>query len=334
MILAITGSRADYEPMAKVIELLGCDHIQLPSGLYGHEDYLRKTVDFAAYDAVLLLGDRYEILVAATLTSLLCKPIIHLSGGDETLGAVDNGFRSALTKLAYYHFPICQLHADRIIQMGESPDRVFTIGCPAVDALADPVMSREEVEAELGIELKYPMALVLYHPETLGDDMKNMNAILALMRNYRTAVISGPNADIGGQGVREYLEAIACYKDSESFLGHTRLEYRPTYSRKLWLSLMHYADVLIGNSSGFVIEGLTAGKEVIMIGDRQKGRYQDALTMFEREQYPFGNPGTVSKAIADKILSLPMPMKPIKEWHDIQGADCRSRSIGDRQCFG
>ena len=327
-IAIFSGSRADASPLAPLIaELQGkCEiHEIKTQGLFGHESYIKERLEAIRPHTVIILGDRYESLVCATVCALLCIPICHLSGGDVTYGANDDSFRHAITKLAYWHFPVCGLHAKRIIQMGESPDRVFPLGAPAVDLLAQPIMSREECEAELGIKLESPVALVLHHPETLGND--NLAEVKRVASPYKTIIISGANDDIGGEAINTHWCDLVRAPD---------VVFRESYPQKLWLSLMHHADALIGNSSGFIVEGMTLramrnyaaqedmiiwGKgyqkslKIIILGSRQAGRYEDALRLFSQESYPFGKPGEVSTAIADKILSLEIPEKPVKIWH-------------------
>lgn len=306
-ILAITSNRADREPLMPVIKALGENCIHIDS-IYASIERITAIKP----DIVLLLGDQYKTLLDAALVAKLTIPIAHIHGGDETVGAIDNAFRHAISKLAYWHFPSCQLHAQRIIQMGEASERVFPLGAPGIDALAQPMMTKEECEAELGIKLHSPIVLVCYHPETLGQDEQNIIEIKRVLGNFETIIISGANADIGGISIND------SWRNFKS-AGH-QLIYRETYPQRLWLSLMHYAHSLIGNSSGFIIEGLTMqslgnGPYVHIIGDRQKGRYEEALTMFESNGVPFGVPSKVSQAIADKLMMVQIPEKPRKSFY-------------------
>lgn len=308
-IACITGSRADGCPLTPVIEALGKSaHRIKTSGLYGHEGTLLSILRQQKPDIVCLLGDRYETLVAASVASLLCIPIAHIHGGDVTVGAVDDAFRNAITKLAYWHFPACQLHAERIQAMGEPSERVFVCGAPGVDALAMSFMTRKECETELGINLKPPIALICYHPETLGSKTQPILDIYSELNrnNYETIIISGANKDSGGKEINDFWRAQIEHGHKKNIL------FKKTFSQKLWLSLMRHADVLIGNSSSFIFEGMTLGKKFINIGTRQKGRYEEAIALFAREQYPFSEPGTVAKKIAERLLSIGIPISPVK----------------------
>src|SRR5688572_8212850 len=120
-IAVYTGSRADACPLSNTIKLLGdsCMLIET-TGMYDLEAIIRlKLMDRP--HILLLLGDRYETLIAAAVAAEMCIPICHIHGGEETLGAVDNAFRHAITKLSYYHFAAHEAYAKRIIQMGENP---------------------------------------------------------------------------------------------------------------------------------------------------------------------------------------------------------------------
>lgn len=303
-ILAITSSRADREPLMPVIKALGKNCV------HEHGDYTDVTdscdiadiLKWKRPDIVLLLGDQYLTLLHATMVANHGVPIAHVHGGEETLGAVDNAFRHAISKLSYWHFPSCQLHAERIIQMGESPDRVFALGAPGIDALAE--LMHE-------ILLERPYAVVCYHPETLGSDEENLKLIVDVIKDYKDVVISGANSDKGGKEINDFWK--------KNFPD----KFRKTYPQKIWLSLMRHADVLIGNSSGFIIEGMTLqqmnnGKpEIKIIGDRQKGRYEEAIEMFFHQRFPFGRPGQVSYAIANKLMEFDIPEKPRKHFHVI-----------------
>lgn len=336
-ICVITGSRADASPLAPVIaELKKYEDIQLihleTEGLYGHERVLRVKLKVMKPDIVVLLGDRYETLISAIVVAQLCIPIAHLSGGDITTGAVDDAFRHAITKLAYWHFPICKLHGDRIYQMGENPEHIFTVGCPGVDMLTRPITGKACLESQLKLNLSSPLALVCYHPETLSrksieEQFHRVRvAIQPIINAGGSVVISGSNKDTGGAELNKLWPTLA----SQSVL------FNETFHQDVWRSLMHYADVLIGNSSGFIIEGMTLGKEYINIGDRQKGRYEYALGMFNQFKpgaitwidtkpgvinivpiYPFGRPGMVSPKIASLLATLPLPETTQKVFNEL-----------------
>lgn len=220
-------------------------------------------------DVLVLLGDRYELLAAAQAAVLARIPIAHIHGGEATEGAIDDSIRHAITKLAHLHFPAAQAYAERILQMGESPDRVWTVGAPAMDNIAslDPV-SLETLEAFIGMPLRAPAFLVTYHPVTLAGDggLAAMAALLtALDERAGSVVITGTNADPGGAPIRKALQAF----------GHAnagRIALVESLGVRRYLSLMQHVDAVVGNSSSGLLEAPAIGVPTVDIGARQRGR--------------------------------------------------------------
>ena len=138
-------------------------------------------------DAVLVLGDRYEIFAAAQAAAMTGVPIAHISGGDVTLGAADDYYRHCITKMAHLHFPSCAEYARRVIRMGEAPDTVFNVGGLGDENIRTmPKMSREELSESLGFDLSGPFALVTFHPETAGgaSPTQQVAQLLGISRSY------------------------------------------------------------------------------------------------------------------------------------------------------
>ena len=106
-------------------------------------------------DYLVVVGDRYETMAAALAATLERVPIVHLHGGEETEGAIDNVFRHAITKLSHLHFVSHPMYAERVVQMGEHPDLVHTVGAPGLDNLFRPDLpTRRDLDKRLEIELK------------------------------------------------------------------------------------------------------------------------------------------------------------------------------------
>ena len=153
-------------------------------------------------DAVLVLGDRYEIFAAGAAAALLEIPLAHISGGDVTAGAADDWFRHCLTKMASLHFPSCEVYARRLIRMGEDPAAVENVGGLGDENLRSlPLLSRAALAESIGFGLERPYALVTYHPETAGgaSPAAQFDALCAaLERCGLAAVFTKANADAGG----------------------------------------------------------------------------------------------------------------------------------------
>src|SRR5437899_1916023 len=119
---------------------------------------LAEAFDRLRPDIVVLLGDRFETLAAATACALLRIPIAHIHGGEISEGAIDDVFRHAITKLSHLHFVAAEPFRSRVIQMGEAPARVFTVGAPGLDNLKRlKLPTRAELAQRLGLDLERPM---------------------------------------------------------------------------------------------------------------------------------------------------------------------------------
>lgn len=217
--------------------------------------------------AIMLVGDRTETLAAGLAATLAKVPIIHIHGGEESEGAIDNACRHALTKLSHLHLVSHQRHADRIIQMGEDPRAVIVVGAPALDNLyRHDLPSIQELEHDLGRALPPPLVLVTLHPTTLGADPEAEVAAVgdALTQVFATYLITQPNADAGGKAIRDYWSRFAAGKENVILVD--------VLGEKRYWALLRSADALLGNSSSGIIEAPAVGLTVVNVGDRQNGR--------------------------------------------------------------
>lgn len=232
-----------------------------------------KAFEVLKPDYLLVLGDRYELLPICNTAFVMCIPIIHLSGGDVTEGAIDDGVRNAVTMLADYHFPGTEDSAKNIIRMRNTDKNVWAVGEPGLDSFyREELLSREELADNLGLDITKKWGLMTYHAETRESIDYNLNnvslCIGALQRrdDFQT-IVTYANADFGGKQINEFVES-ATLKYPDKFkvipsLGHFR-----------YLSFMRQVEFVIGNSSSGIVEAPFLNIPVINIGDRQKGRYQ------------------------------------------------------------
>lgn len=222
-----------------------------------------------APDVVVLLGDRFEMLAAAGAAMMHRIPIAHLHGGEATEGLIDEAIRHAITKMAHLHFAAARPYRDRIVQLGEQPDRVFLVGGLGIDSITRlQLMERAELEASLDFELAERNLLVTFHPVTLeaAGSAEQMTALLdALSALDDTGLIfTMPNADTDSGVLFEMIEVfIADHPRAKAYtsLGHLR-----------YLSCMRVVDGVVGNSSSGLIEAPSLGTGTLNIGDRQRGR--------------------------------------------------------------
>jgi UDP-hydrolysing UDP-N-acetyl-D-glucosamine 2-epimerase len=219
-------------------------------------------------DILVLLGDRFESLAAATAALVARIPIGHIAGGHRTEGAMDEAIRHSITKMSHVHFTSIHPYRDRIVQMGEQPDRVFVTGTPSLDGIRLlRLRDRAELEETLGLDLTDPIFLVVYHPVTLEDMTAGwqMHELLTALAQFgRRCVFIMPNADTGGRIIfHKIREFVASNATSKAFVN---------LERDLYLNLMRFTDVMVGNSSSGIVEAPSFELPVVNIGDRQRGR--------------------------------------------------------------
>jgi UDP-N-acetylglucosamine 2-epimerase (non-hydrolysing)/GDP/UDP-N,N'-diacetylbacillosamine 2-epimerase (hydrolysing) len=221
-------------------------------------------------DLVLLPGDRFEIFAAAQAAFIARIPIIHLCGGDVTNGALDDAMRHAISKMAGLHLVTNARARDRLIRMGEQPERIFVVGSPSLDALSRaPLPDRATVERELGFALRARNLLVTFHPATLdpAPAVTQLDELLAAFDTLGPAVgliITLPNADAEGRALIARLERFATDR------AHVAL--RASLGHLFYLGLMALVDAVVGNSSSGLYEAPSLGKPTVNIGIRQDGR--------------------------------------------------------------
>lgn len=223
-------------------------------------------------DYVVVLGDRYELLPIVNTAFIMSIPIIHISGGDVTEGAIDDGIRNAVTMLADYHFPGTTESAQNIARMRGNDINIWTVGEPGLDAFyKESMMSREELAKNLNLDVDQNWALFTFHAETKESLEYNLHTVkssieLLLSINDLQVVATYSNADYGGDRINAYLESVS----SENA---DKLMVIPSLGSQRYLSFMRQVRFVIGNSSSGIVEAPTLGIPVINIGNRQKGRH-------------------------------------------------------------
>lgn len=229
-----------------------------------------KIFEIEHYNAIIILGDRYEMLSISIAAGNTQTPIYHISGGDTTEGAMDEWIRHCITKMSYLHFPTNEVSRNRIIQMGEDPSRVFNYGSTSIDnILTEADMSKEKALESVGLSnCKY--AICTYHPVTIGntDVKQQIDEFLAAMASFRDIqfIITKSNADRGGAKINSILD------EADKVIEN--IHVYSSLGIKRYLSLMKYAEFVLGNSSSGIVETPAFRIPTVNIGDRQKGRLQ------------------------------------------------------------
>ncbi|WP_428623808.1 UDP-N-acetylglucosamine 2-epimerase [Sedimenticola sp.] len=292
-------------------------------------------------ELLVLLGDRYEILAAAQSAMLHRIPIAHLHGGEATEGVIDEAIRHAVTKMSHLHFVSASEFRDRVIQLGENPDRVWVVGATGLDNVERLNLVPEATLAqELGISLRPPKFLVTYHPVTLEkvDQGLAMCTLLEVLEEWGgSIVITGVNADTGSHSIRRVAgEFVEKYP--------TRVVLVESLGALRYLSMVKAADAVIGNSSSGLLEAPSLGTPTVDIGDRQKGRLRapsvvhcseeresiksavetvlqpDFRVMSRKKITPYGKPGAAKK-IAEVIRNYPLENLVFKQFHNMSSID-------------
>jgi len=222
-------------------------------------------------DVVLLLGDRFETHAAATTAMLMNIPIAHIHGGEITEGAVDEQIRHSITKMSYLHFASVEQYRQRIIQMGESPERVFCTGAPGLDNILNiPLLNEISLAKELEWEIVHPLAVFTFHSETLstlGIKEQIEQVLHAIKQSGINVLFTYANADDGGREINQAIEQFALGRPKKYHVVKSLGQLK-------YLSALKTADLLIGNTSSGIIEAASFYRPVVNIGDRQKGRLQ------------------------------------------------------------
>ena len=263
-------ARADGCDIAAAIDmgLAGDDAASLTHACGRVMDGMADTLARLQPDLMLILGDRYEILCCAIAATLAHVPIAHLSGGDVTEGAFDEGFRHAITKLSHLHLVSNVGSAANVRQLAEPSDRVHDVGSPGIDLIRQTgIMPREALFAALGLRPAAVNFLVTFHPVTLArDSLAQFEELLAalMLQGDAAIVITGSNADPEGRQIDARAQAFA--------RGHSNCVFMPSLGAERYFSALAHMDVVIGNSSSGLAEAPSFGIPTINIGERQTGR--------------------------------------------------------------
>ena len=220
-------------------------------------------------DMLILLGDRYEILVAAMCALINRVPIAHIHGGELTEGAIDDGIRHAVTKLSALHFVSTDTYRQRVIQMGELPEKVKNVGALGIENIHKVTfLTKEELTEKFGVKWKKPIIMVTFHPVTLENNTSEMqiNSLLNVLKknSQYSYVFTYANADTDGAIINKSIE--------EFVEGQSDCYVFKSMGQVGYLSMLNNAVAVVGNSSSGIIEAPSFRIPTINIGDRQKGR--------------------------------------------------------------
>ncbi len=290
-----------------------------------------------APDLVFLVGDRFEMLAAASAALVARIPVAHAHGGEITEGAFDESIRHAVTKMSHLHFVAAEEYRQRVIQLGENPQHVYHVGGLGLDNITRlPLLDRAALEKSLDFRLGPRNLMITFHPVTLdpqgsSNEMAELLAALDALEETNL-IFTLPNADTGG---RELINMV------NDFVGrHPNARAYPSLGQLRYLSCLHHVDGVVGNSSSGLIEAPAFRIGTINIGMRQQGRLRavsvidcepdrQAISMALRRLYsaehrakladvvnPYGDGGASSR-ILDVLSEVSLDGITKKQFHDL-----------------
>ncbi|MBO5456927.1 MAG: UDP-N-acetylglucosamine 2-epimerase (hydrolyzing) [Muribaculaceae bacterium] len=221
-------------------------------------------------DILVILGDRFEMLATASAALMMRVPIVHIAGGEISEGAIDDSIRHAITKMSSLHLTATELYRQRVIAMGEEPERVINTGAIGVyNIMCEPILSRKELEEFIGMELPEESLLVTYHPATLddGDVASRCRELLNALDRFPESkvIITYPNNDSRGRVIIDLIETYGASREG-------RVKVIPSLGKRRYLSALRYVSAVVGNSSSGIVEVPSMKIPTVDIGIRQRGR--------------------------------------------------------------
>jgi GDP/UDP-N,N'-diacetylbacillosamine 2-epimerase (hydrolysing) len=293
-------------------------------------------------DLLIVLGDRFEILATVEAALILKIPVAHLHGGEVTEGAYDDAMRNAITKMSHLHFAATESYRKRIVQMGENPDKVFTVGAIGLDSIHHlQLLGKDEFEATIKHKLQVNNYLITFHPETLAsrNSAENFKELLTAIKKQAESffIFTKANADNGGREINVLIDKYV-EKNPKSSIAFTSM------GQRLYLSAMQYITAVVGNSSSGILEAPSFKIATINIGNRQKGRIQagsvvnctaieaEILNAFKKIKEPafkahisttinpYGD-GNTSTRIINILKQINLQDLPVKKFFDLNHDD-------------
>ena len=290
-------------------------------------------------DIVIVLGDRYEIFSATSAAMIARIPIAHIHGGEKTEGLIDEPIRHSITKMSHLHFTATNEYKNRVIQLGENPNRVFNVGGMGIENIKRlKLLSKEEFEKSIEFKLNIKNILVTFHPVTLENSTakEQFQQLLDAIDELEDTniIFTKANSDTDGRVINQMIDEYVT-KNSHKSIVFTSL------GQLRYLSALQYVDAVVGNSSSGLAETPSFKIGTINIGDRQKGRIKassvidcepnkdSVLKSFEKlysKEFqetlkttinPYGN-GCVSKKIVEILKSVDLGNILKKSFYDLK----------------
>ncbi len=299
---------------------------------------MSKALETLQPHLIVILGDRYEMLIAASAALVFNIPVAHIAGGAASYGAIDESIRHAITKMSHLHFTETEAYRRRVIQLGEQPERVFNTGAIGVYNIKHlQLLSRKQLEDDLQTEIPTSSLFVTFHPATLDHERpakqcRNLIAALDGIEGYKV-FFSYPNSDTHGNEIIELIERAVKRKP------HKYVVF-PSLGQLRYLSMLQYMAAVVGNSSSGIVEVPSMGIPTVNIGMRQMGRMaahsvincgtsteeisqalaqalsDDFRSMARTVVNPYEQPDTLEK-IVEPLCNTPLDGITVKRFYDL-----------------
>jgi GDP/UDP-N,N'-diacetylbacillosamine 2-epimerase (hydrolysing) len=303
------------------------------------QKFIAEAYDELKPDIVVVLGDRYEIFSAAIAAMIARIPLAHIHGGEITEGSWDDYIRHCISKMSHLHFTATEEYKNRVIQLGEHPDRVFNVGGMGIENIKRlKLLGKNELENLINFKFNKKNLLVTFHPATLEnisskDQFQELLYAISELNNTNI-IFTKTNSDLNGKVINKMIDKYTSenHKTSIGFISLGQLKY---------LSTLQYVNAVVGNSSSGLLEAPSFKIGTINIGDRQKGRIKSlsvidcepkknsisrALTELYSTKFlktlktsinPYGD-GHASKKIIDKIKKANLKTILKKSFYDLK----------------
>ena len=266
------------------IEISGQSSLEITKsigkGVIAFADYFQRKKP----DLVLVMGDRYEIVAVALAAFMANIPIVHISGGELSLGSKDDVLRHVITKLSSLHFVSAEEHRKRVIQLGEDPETIFDVGEPGLDDLHEiELLGKATLEGLVGRRLDREFFLMTFHPSGVSSlDERVENDVKPLLQSLdhfpdKLVLCCLPNSDVGGDAIKDDLLAY-------ELANPERFHLYGSYGRAAFLSLASLSELVIGNSSSSLVEVPLLGVPSVDVGNRQRGRLRGLSVVHARNE--------------------------------------------------
>ncbi|WP_095211458.1 UDP-N-acetylglucosamine 2-epimerase [Endozoicomonas ascidiicola] len=302
---------SDLHIIAKVpVSLSGSSNLEMACAVGEKIVAFSRILEKEQPDLLLLLGDRGEMLAGAIAALHLNIPIVHIHGGERS-GTIDESIRHAVSKFAHYHLVTTENSRERLIRMGERQDNICVTGAPGLDSIVRlKVAEKGPLFNRYSLNSGMPLVLILFHPvvQQTGSLSSQVNNLLSVVLELDIQVLMlMPNSDAGGRLIKEEIT---------KFQSHKNLKTVVHVPRNDFLSLVFYAEVLVGNSSCGIIESASLATPVLNVGTRQKFR----------ERNPNVVDAGTSKTEIRQGLGKAMDLRG-QDWSNVYGNGCASDNI-------